>query len=79
FLGRLLAHIYEMVDFEPDHRLVMRTANGPSPDGDCVHLEVVRDGRDENDTAQSGQAGGLLVTRGARGGACDAAGHGLFR
>jgi uncharacterized protein YndB with AHSA1/START domain len=31
FLGRRLAYTYEVVDFVPGHRLVMRTAQGPFP------------------------------------------------
>jgi uncharacterized membrane protein len=31
FLGRRLAYTYELVDFVPDERLVMRTAQGPFP------------------------------------------------
>ena len=31
FLGRRLAYTYEVVDYEPGARLVMRTAQGPFP------------------------------------------------
>jgi uncharacterized membrane protein len=31
FLGRRLAYTYEIVDFVPDERLVMRTSQGPFP------------------------------------------------
>lgn len=31
FLGRRLEYIYEVVEFEPGNRLVMRTADGPFP------------------------------------------------
>jgi len=31
FLGRRLAYTYEIVEFVPDERLVMRTAQGPFP------------------------------------------------
>jgi uncharacterized protein YndB with AHSA1/START domain len=31
FLGRQLAYVYEVTEFSPGHKLVMRTANGPFP------------------------------------------------
>ena len=31
FLGRRLEYTYEIVDYDPGHRLVMRTAQGPFP------------------------------------------------
>ncbi|MCM3724771.1 SRPBCC family protein [Neobacillus cucumis] len=31
FLGKELAYIYEVVEFVPNHKLVMRTADGPFP------------------------------------------------
>ena len=31
FLGRRLAYIYEVVELDPEHRLVMRTDEGPFP------------------------------------------------
>ena len=31
FLGRRIAYTYEVIEFEPEQRLVMRTAEGPFP------------------------------------------------
>ncbi len=31
FLGRRIAYTYEVTEYEPQHRLVMRTAQGPFP------------------------------------------------
>ncbi len=31
FLGRELAYVYEIVEYEPQKKLVMKTANGPFP------------------------------------------------
>src|SRR5262249_59087360 len=31
FLGRRLAYVYQVVEYVPDQRLVMRTADGPFP------------------------------------------------
>lgn len=38
FLGRRLAYTYEIVEYVPGERLVMRTAQGAVPDGDDLHL-----------------------------------------
>ncbi|MET0885043.1 MAG: SRPBCC family protein [Mycetocola sp.] len=31
FLGRTLSYVYEVTEYEPAHKLVMRTAEGPFP------------------------------------------------
>ena len=38
FLGRPLAYTYEITEYVPAERLVMRTAQGTVPDGDDLHL-----------------------------------------
>jgi uncharacterized membrane protein len=45
FLGRRLAYTYEIVDFIPDERFVMRTAQGPFP------METTYAWHDEGDGA----------------------------
>jgi uncharacterized protein YndB with AHSA1/START domain len=44
FLGRRLAYTYEVVDLEPGHRLVMRTADGPFPMETTYTFEASGDG-----------------------------------
>ena len=39
FLGRRLAYTYEVREHVPGERFVMRTARGPVPDGDHLHLD----------------------------------------
>ena len=45
FLGRRLAYTYEVVELEPDRRLVMRTAEGPFPMETTYTWEAVGDDR----------------------------------
>jgi hypothetical protein len=45
FLGRRLAYVYEVVEWEPGRRLVMRTADGPFPMETTYEWFVERDGR----------------------------------
>jgi hypothetical protein len=45
FLGRRLAYTYELVDFVPAERLVMRTAQGPFPMETTYTWSATSDGR----------------------------------
>ena len=44
FLGRRLAYTYEVAEFDPGRRLVMRTADGPFPMETTYTWEPVDDG-----------------------------------
>jgi uncharacterized protein YndB with AHSA1/START domain len=44
FLGRRLAYTYEVAEFDPERRLVMRTADGPFPMETTYTWEPVDDG-----------------------------------
>jgi hypothetical protein len=44
FLGRRLAYTYEVAEFNPGRRLVMRTADGPFPMETTYTWEPVDDG-----------------------------------
>ena len=44
FLGRRMAYTYEVVDFVPGERLVMRTAEGPFPMETSYTWETMSDG-----------------------------------
>ena len=44
FLGRRLAYTYEVVEYEPERRLVMRTADGPFPMETTYTWEPVGEG-----------------------------------
>ena len=45
FLGRRLAYTYEVVDYEPGARLVMRTAQGPFPMETTYTWQAAADGQ----------------------------------
>ena len=44
FLGRRLAYTYDVVELDPEHRLVMRTADGPFPMETTYTWEATREG-----------------------------------
>lgn len=44
FLGKRLEYTYEIVEFEPGEKLVMRTAEGPFPMETIYTFEETRDG-----------------------------------
>lgn len=43
FLGRELAYIYEIIEFVPRKKLVMKTANGPFPMETIYEFQAVND------------------------------------
>jgi uncharacterized membrane protein len=45
FLGRHLSYTYELVDFKPPERLVMRTAQGPFPMETTYTWSATNDGK----------------------------------
>ncbi|MEH6907356.1 SRPBCC family protein [Neobacillus drentensis] len=45
FLGRELAYIYEITEFIPEKKLVMRTAQGPFPMETTYNWEAIEDNR----------------------------------
>ena len=56
FLGRRLAYTYEVVEWVPGERLVMRTAEGPFPMETTYTWASDRRRRDPHDVAQPGRA-----------------------
>ena len=59
FLGRRLAYTYEIVDFIPDERLVMRTHEGPFPMETTYTWESISEGRTRMTLRNRGQPSGF--------------------
>ena len=59
FLGRRLAYTYEIIDFVPGERLVMRTAQGPFPMETTYTWTSVDDGTTTMTLRNSGQPAGF--------------------
>ena len=59
FLGRRLAYTYEVVDYEPGARLVMRTAEGPFPMETTYTWQPVADGQTKMTLRNRGEPAGF--------------------
>jgi hypothetical protein len=59
FLGRTLTYTYEVVDFVPDRRFVMRTAQGPFPMETTYEWEDVGDGSTRMKLRNRGEPSGF--------------------
>ena len=59
FLGRRLAYTYEVTEFVPGRRLVMRTAQGPFPMETTYTWEALADGRTRMRLRNRGQPEGF--------------------
>lgn len=61
FLGRRLAYTYEVVDWEPGRRLVMRTAQGPFPMETTYTWEPAADGGTRMTLRNRGEPAGFAA------------------
>ncbi len=59
FLGRRLEYTYEVVEFEPGERLVMRAAEGPFPMETIYTFEETRDGHTHMTLRNHGEPTGV--------------------
>jgi uncharacterized protein YndB with AHSA1/START domain len=59
FLGRRLAYTYEVVDYEPGARLVMRTAEGPFPMETTYTWQPAADGQTKMTLRNRGEPAGF--------------------
>jgi uncharacterized membrane protein len=64
FLGRRLAYTYEVVEFEPGRRLVMRTADGPFPMETTYTWEPLDDGTTRMTLRNRGRPSGFAAVAG---------------
>lgn len=59
FLGRKLEYVYEIAEFEPGERFVMRTAEGPFPMETIYTFEETRDGHTHMTLRNHGEPSGV--------------------
>ncbi len=59
FLGKRLEYTYEIVEFEPGERLVMRAAEGPFPMETIYTFEETRDGYTQMTLRNHGEPSGV--------------------
>ena len=59
FLGKRLEYTYEIVEFEPGEKLVMRTVEGPFPMETMYTFEETRDGQTRMTLRNHGEPAGV--------------------